>query len=86
MNTRHDKSGVAIARLCKRLGDGPTVDEHEGFAQMADTSPEVKVPMLISTYAPAQPVATHLSPRIGLKVRPKIFFIDPREIIANCPH
>ena len=49
---------------------------------MTDTNPEVKVPMLISAYAAAQAVAAHLSPRIGLKVRHKILFIDPREIIA----
>ena len=38
--------------------------------------------MLTITYAAAQAVAGHLSPRIGLKVSHKILFIDPREIIA----
>ena len=49
---------------------------------MADIRSEVKVPMLISTYAPAHAPAAHLSPRIGLKVSHKILFIDPREIIT----
>jgi two-component system LytT family response regulator len=42
----------------------------------------VKAPRLVATDTAAYAPATHLSPRIGLKVSRKIFFIDPREIIA----